>query len=98
MKNAPHLTTGFTDADFARQVNLTAAGMAAWAAGGPFGTKCSGCAHLGYWKKRTNAAGETISMTHRKRACGKFFELTGKHGPAIEGNPESCRYYEPHKS
>ena len=82
MRNAPYLTDGYHD-DLTRQINATVPGMAHFAGTGPANTQCLTCK---FWSK------------FRKRACGKFFDLTGKHGPQINGNPQSCRHYEPRQA
>src|SRR5262245_11700756 len=88
------LTQGHHD-ELANQINATSPGMAHWAGTGPADTWCSTCLSFGYYKNVRNTAGEVISSKFRKSACGKYHELTGKHGPDIEDNPKSCRHYKP---
>lgn len=85
------LTQGY-DAILARQISLSRPGMAHFAATGPFGTKCGGCAFYGYWRQIRNAAGNVVNTKFRKGACGKYYELTHQHGPAVPADTESCRY------
>jgi hypothetical protein len=93
VKSASHLTQGYEPV-LARQISLTAAGMAHFAATGPFGTKCSDCAFFGYWRQVQNAAGEIATTKFRRRGCHMFFKLTGRHGPEIPGETESCRHFQ----
>jgi hypothetical protein len=93
MKNASHLTEGYEPV-LARQICLTAPGMAHFAATGPFGSTCSGCSFWGYWRQVRNVAGDTVGTQFRRSCCGKYFELTRKHGPGIPGNTEACRYFQ----
>jgi hypothetical protein len=88
----PGLTDGY-DPELTRQIGKSLPGMAHFAATGPFGTSCALCAHLGYHKKVMNKSGDTVRTTFRRDCCGKFHELTGRHGPPIEAGTESCRYF-----
>jgi len=97
MKNESHLTKGYGDA-LARQINSTVPGMAHWAGSGPADADCSQCKFFGYAQSMRNAAGEIITSKFRKTACGKFHELTGKHGPDIRGSAKACRHFEPRSS
>ena len=94
MQNAAHLTNGYGN-DLARQIKSTVPGMAHWAGSGPADAYCSSCKFFGYWKNKRNAAGEIITSKFRKSACGKFHDLTGQHGPDLDGNPKACRHFEP---
>jgi hypothetical protein len=38
--------------------------------------------------------GETYRRIRATESCRKFFELTGKHGPAILSTCLACKYYE----
>ena len=93
MKSASRLTQAYEPV-LARQISLTAPGMAHFAATGPFGTTCSDCASFGYRRQIRNKAGDVIATKLRRRGCRKFWELTGKHGPEIPGRTESCRHFE----
>jgi hypothetical protein len=92
MRNAQHLTTGH-DPIFARQVEKTRAGMASWAAGGPFGATCGECAHYGYHEQIRNAAGDTVKTKFRQKCCAMFHRLTQRHGPPVPPNTEACRHF-----
>jgi len=76
--NSSHLTVGH-DPITAWQINLSCPGMAHFAATGPFGSCCKDCA---FW--------ETLK---KRRRCAKFAQLTGKLGPPIRGDIESCRHF-----
>ena len=91
MRNALNLTTGH-DAETARAIALTVPGMAHFAATGPFGATCGECALYGYQRKSVDKDGE-VRVTLRRGACGKFFALTGRHGPGIPARTEACRYF-----
>jgi hypothetical protein len=96
MKIAPvnHLSAGYAP-ELAKQISETHAGMAHFANSGPFARTCSECQHYGYWRQHRNQSGDLIKTVHRDGACGKFFELTRKHGPQIPANAAACRYFEP---
>ena len=80
MKNSPHLTTGH-DPVFARQIEKTRAGMASWAAQGPFGAVCSDCGFYGYHQQIRDAAGNAVKSRFRERCCGMFFRVgSGRSG------------------
>jgi hypothetical protein len=93
MRNSPHLTAGY-DPVFARQIEKTRAGMASWAACGPFGTTCAECVHYGYWKQVRDVAGNIATTTFRQGACAMSYRLSHKHGPPVPASNESCRYFE----
>jgi hypothetical protein len=92
MKNTSNLTAGYSP-EVARQIALSHPGMAHFAASGPFGETCKQCAHYGYYQKVLDAQGNTKRAKFRRGACGKFYELTNKHGPAFPENVEACRYF-----
>jgi hypothetical protein len=94
MTNSLRLTQGYDDA-LANQIRATSPGMAHWAGSGPADTWCSSCWFFGYYKNTHNSAGEIITSKFRRLGCGKYHELTGRHGPDIDGNPKSCRHYTP---
>jgi hypothetical protein len=81
--------------ELARQLRQTVPGMAHFAATGPLGRYCKGCAHFGYRRVSRNGAGDVVRTTLRKNSCAKFHELTGKHGPAIPPDTEACRHFRP---
>ena len=74
-------------------------GMAYFPNTGPFGTTCGGCAHRGYYKEiapRFNKQTEKWEERQRKiGACAMFRKLSGKHGPIVETDWPSCKYFEP---
>jgi hypothetical protein len=90
MQNSAHLTKGYGN-DLTRQINSTVPGMAHWAGSGPVDTWCSTCWFFGYYRNNRNSPGEIIASKFRPRGCGKYHELTGRHGPDLDGNPEACR-------
>ena len=61
------------------------AGMAHFAGAGPEDTTCKTCIFFQHRSGRRRT----------RFGCQKYFELTGRHGPAIDGTNASCRYYEP---
>jgi len=89
MQNHPNLTAGYS-AEIERQIKQSVAGMAHFAGSGPPSTTCSDCVHYGYLRTGRNG-----KIRHRKRACGKFPKLTGKHGPDVPPDTPSCRHFEP---
>jgi hypothetical protein len=93
MKNDHHLTQGYPPI-LARSI-ASHPGMGHFAATGPFGTKCAGCEHFGYWRQIQNAVGDVVGTKFRKNACAKYFQLTRQHGPAVPAGTESCRYFTP---
>jgi hypothetical protein len=93
MKNTPHLSLGYAPV-LAKQIAATRPGMAHFAATGPFGATCGTCAFFGYYQQIHSKAGDTIATKWRGRSCGKFFELTQNHGPAIPACTEACRHFE----
>jgi hypothetical protein len=93
MKNSTHITLGYAP-ELARQIASTVPGMAHWAAGGPFGATCSMCASYGYWRQTRNHSGDVVSTGFHRSACGKYHELTGKHGCEIPARTEACRYFQ----
>src|SRR5262245_2013212 len=94
MKNTAHLTAAY-DPVLSAQIAKTRPGTAHWAASGPFGRTCADCAYFGYWQQVRNAAGNTVA-TRKRYGCGKFFQLTGRHGPIVPKRTEACRYFQPH--
>ena len=91
MKTTAHLTS--TDAEFERQVRKTRVGMAHFAGTGPFTATCGECTRWNYWRQIRNASGDLVRTT-KSQGCAKFYELTGKHGPAIPPGTEACRHFE----
>lgn len=73
-------------------------GMAYFADTGPFGTRCGTCVHRGYYreaerwnKKRERHELRRIHVT----GCAMYHQLTGRHGPSVDQDWASCKYYEP---
>jgi hypothetical protein len=91
MKTTAHLTS--INTEFEQQVRKTRAGMAHFAGTGPFTATCGECTHWNYWRQIRNACGDLVRTT-KSQGCEKFYELTGKHGPAIPPGTEACRYFE----
>lgn len=71
----------------------TAPGMAFWAGSGPFGKCCHECRFWKYERGIRNDAGDVVAAKSSK-GCFKFYQLTGTHGPKIEGSLRSCKYFE----
>jgi hypothetical protein len=90
----PGLTAGYADAELVRQIQKSVPGMAHFAATGPFGTQCKGCAHYGIHQQIHNQAGDTMKTALRRGRCAAFHHLTGKLGPAVPPQTESCKYFE----
>jgi hypothetical protein len=78
MLGTPHLTA------MIREQGRTAPGMAHWAGSGPPDRVCGQCQFKGYWALKGNRHG--LGRDVRSAGCEQFFHLTGKHGPAINGN------------
>jgi hypothetical protein len=92
MKNNPPLTAGYHPV-LAHQIEKTRAGMASWAAQGPFGAVCSDCVFYGYHQLIRDAAGNAVKTRFRERCCEMFFRLTQRHGPPVPANSEACRHF-----
>jgi hypothetical protein len=90
----PNLTRGYSET-LEHQIRTSYPGMAHFANTGPFGAICAQCAHLGYHQQRRDAAGNLVNATFRRGGCKKFFELTGKHGPAVPPSASACKYFQP---
>src|SRR5262245_1049479 len=89
----PNLTRGHSDV-LEHQIRTSYSGMAHFANSGPLGRTCAQCAHLGYYQQRRDAAGNLTNATFRRGGCQKFFELTGKHGPAVPPSACACKYFQ----
>jgi len=77
-----------------RQHAKTYAGMAFFAATGPFGKTCGDCVFYGAaYQRIRNASGEIVKTRRKPRSCGKHQDLGGKGGD-IPAHTEACRYYE----
>src|SRR5262245_56405180 len=94
MKLTPtnHLTDGYAP-EVASQIRKTHAGMASWAATGPFGATCRECQHHGCWKQVRNACGDVVKTVFQPNRCGMFQQLTGKLGAKVPPHAEACRYF-----
>jgi hypothetical protein len=93
MHNTPNLTPGY-EPKLADQIARTAPGMAHFAGSGPPGATCVECRFYQYWAQHRNKAGEIIRTELRRNACGKYHDLTNKHGPAIPHTMPACRHFE----
>lgn len=89
----PRSTDGYDDPELVRQLRQTVEGMAHFAATGPFGCCCGDCSFYGYRRVHRSASGEVTKTSQRRKCCGKFFKLTGSHGPPIPPNTEACRHF-----
>src|SRR5262245_15284343 len=88
----PGMTRGYAET-LEYQIRNTHAGQAHFANTGPLDATCGQCVFLGYWEKRTNAAGDTVGTTHRN-GCEKFYQLTGKHGGLVPASAAACRHFQ----
>jgi len=88
-----HLTPGHPDA-LAHQIRTTHPGQARFANTGPFAATCGKCVFLGYHRQIRNKSGDAVKTVHRG-GCGKFYLLTGNHGPVVPKCTEACRYFAP---
>jgi hypothetical protein len=88
-----HLTAGYGP-ELAAQMRATKPGQAHWANSGPPGETCGRCDHLGFWQPVRNGAGDSVGGRHRAGCCGKFFQLTGRHGAVIPPGTGACRHFE----
>jgi hypothetical protein len=95
MKTTAHLTS--VNAELDRQVARTQPGQAHFAETGPFAATCGDCVFWTYWKRIKNASGDLIK-TSKSSGCKKFYELTGRHGPALAPGTDACRYFERRES
>lgn len=89
----PGLTPGY-GANAERQHAMTVAGMAHFAASGPFGCVCKDCQAYGAaYQRIRNAAGEIIKTQNRPHACGVYQQMTGRLGGDIPPHTEGCKYF-----
>lgn len=63
-------------------------GMAHFPGTGPFGTFCGNCKHYGYFRESRHG------KSYRTTACWMFKKLTGKYGPRIKRDNNSCKYFD----
>jgi hypothetical protein len=96
MKIGFRLTVGYSP-ELTMQIRRSREGQAHFAGTGPFGATCGECVYLGYWRQRRNGSGEIVK-TERDGGCEKFYQLTGKHGPAVPAGTEACRHFERRES
>jgi hypothetical protein len=94
MIGSPYLTAGFADPELVRQIKKSVAGMAHFAATGPFGTQCKDCRFFGYSRIYRSGTGDAEKTVFQRSRCGKFFELTRRHGAQVPADTESCKYFE----
>lgn len=73
-------------------------GMAYFPDTGPLGTKCGECVHRGYYRplpdRFNQSTGQWETRQRRVQACEMFKKLSGKHGPPVEPDWPSCKYFE----
>lgn len=73
-------------------------GMAFFANTGPFATTCGDCKHRGYRRlmaeKFNPSTGEYESRQRRATGCAMFYKLTNRHGPTVDADWPSCKYFE----
>jgi hypothetical protein len=91
--STPGLTAGYNDPELVRQIGKSVPGMAHFAATGPFGTRCKDCEYYGVYQQIKNKAGDIVDTVFRRGCCGAFLRITGKLGPAIPPQSESCRHF-----
>jgi len=87
-----HLTQGFSGV-LEHQIRTTYPGQAHFANTGPFGATCGDCVFLGYHRQIRNKSGDTVRTIHRG-GCGKFYQLTGNHGPVVPTSAAACRHFQ----
>jgi hypothetical protein len=63
-------------------------GMAYFRGTGPFATTCGSCTNHGYMRQA--ASGKLYKVW----GCLAYKKLTGRHGPEVARENESCKYYE----
>lgn len=91
----PHMTQidGVPD----RKVIERHRGMAYFPNTGPFATTCGTCVWRGYYRQsdRWNERQQKwVSKPQKVQGCAKFRALTGRHGPDVNANWPSCKYYD----
>jgi hypothetical protein len=74
-------------------------GMAHFAGTGPDGKTCGDCKFRGYYRQRQQPAWDAclqreVVKTYRHSGCEKFKRLAGHHGPAVDADNKSCKYFE----
>jgi hypothetical protein len=93
VENTLNLTPGY-EPELAEMMKQTEPGQAHWAGSGTSGRTCGECGHYGYWKRVYNKSGDIVTTRHRQCACGKFYQLTAKHGDDVSPTARTCRYFE----
>jgi hypothetical protein len=91
--STPGLTAGYADPELVRQIGKSVPGMAHFAATGPFGTHCKDCHYFGAYQQVKNKAGDVVRTPFRSERCAAFLHMTGKLGPAVPPQTESCRHF-----
>lgn len=84
---------GVPDADAIRP------GMAFFCGAGPAGKQCGDCVHRGYRResRRGTWSDKIQQMVHRSykvQKCAMFKKMAGVHGPDVDGDNPSCKYFE----
>ena len=79
--------------------NKVLPGMAFFPDTGPFGKTCGDCKFRGYWRQSAKEivdprTGEVITRTYRSYGCEMFKKLSGNHGPVVQPEWPSCKYFE----
>jgi hypothetical protein len=74
-------------------------GMAHFAGTGPDGKTCGDCYFRGYYRQRLQPVWDAglqreVVKTYRHSGCEKFKRLTGHHGPTVNTENRSCKYFE----
>ena len=71
-------------------------GRAFFSGTGPSGTRCGTCVHRGYyrpverWDERSE---QYVERRMKVSGCAMYHNLTGRHGPVVEKEWPSCKYY-----
>lgn len=74
-------------------------GMAYFAGTGPENKTCGDCIWRGYYRKRETSHWDEklqreVVKTYKHQGCEKFRSLTGRHGPIVDADNKSCKYFE----
>jgi len=72
-------------------------GMAFFSDTGPFCTTCGECKHRGYWRqteRENKKTGEWETKPRRHMGCAQYHKLSGRHGPPVEPQWPSCKFFE----
>lgn len=74
-------------------------GMAHFAGTGPDGKTCGDCKFRGYYRQRRDPVWDAglqreVVKTYRHSGCEQFKRLAGHHGPVVDTDNKSCKYFE----